>query len=87
MDEIDRAVQVLRARVETVEKELADLKAQLVQAEKLAQDGAKINNTNSEIWKWPLEPNDYERYGRQMILPGFGVDGESIPRINGPLIS
>lgn len=27
--------------------------------------------------KWPLTEWEYERYGRQLILPGFGVDGQS----------
>ena len=77
MDEVDRAVAVLRERVETAEKDLADLKAQLAQAEKQARD-AKRDSTSHATLKgtWPLRPNEYDRYARQMILPDFGVEGE-----------
>ncbi|KAH8905358.1 ThiF family protein [Coniochaeta sp. PMI_546] len=75
MDGLDRAVAVLRGRVETAEKELRDLKAQLAQAEELAQE-ARRKETSNGLWKWPLEADEYERYGRQMILPGFGVQGQ-----------
>lgn len=27
-------------------------------------------------WQWPLEDHEYERYGRQMVVPGFGLEGE-----------
>lgn len=76
MEGIDRAVAELRARVATAEKELADLKEQLVQAQKQAQD-AKANMGDRQR-QWPLDAEEYERYGRQMILPEFGTDGESI---------
>lgn len=77
MDGLDRAVAVLRGRVETAEKELRDLKAQLAQVEELAQE-ARRKETSNGLWKWPLEADEYERYGRQMILPGFGVQGELV---------
>lgn len=77
MDGLDRAVAVLKRRVETAEKELKDLKAQLAQAEQLAGDAARKDSGNG-TWKWPLEADEYERYGRQMILPGFGVQGELV---------
>jgi hypothetical protein len=35
----------------------------------------------------PLALNDYPRYGRQMILDGFGLPGRyEIARLNSPLI-
>ena len=77
MDTLDHAVEVLRGRVETAEKALADLKTQLAQAEKEAHD-EKRKQTSNGAWKWPLQAEEYERYGRQMILPGFGVEGEHI---------
>ncbi|KAB5551181.1 molybdenum cofactor synthesis protein [Coniochaeta sp. 2T2.1] len=75
MEELGSAVELLRRRVEAAEKELADLKTQLAQAEKDAQD-AKRKQTSNGTWKWPLQAQEYERYGRQMILPGFGVEGQ-----------
>lgn len=26
-------------------------------------------------WEWPLDAEDYKRYGRQMIMPEIGVEG------------
>jgi len=28
--------------------------------------------------KWPLELEEYKRYGRQMIVPNIGIQGEFI---------
>jgi adenylyltransferase/sulfurtransferase len=32
--------------------------------------------------KWPLEKNEYTRYGRQLIMPEIGLQGECIHRSN-----
>ncbi len=32
-------------------------------------------NKQDYIWRWPLEENEYRRYGRQMIMPEFGIEG------------
>lgn len=26
-------------------------------------------------WGWPLDPEEYKRYGRQMIMPEIGLEG------------
>jgi adenylyltransferase/sulfurtransferase len=30
----------------------------------------------AEVTKWPLEKNEYKRYGRQLIMPEIGLHGE-----------
>ena len=34
--------------------------------------------------RWPLEKNEYRRYGRQLIMPEIGLQGECSPRISFP---
>lgn len=69
MDTIDR----LRKEIAQKEAELADLRTQLVEAEKklAAEDDADGKGG----WKWPLEEHEYRRYSRQMIVPDFGLQG------------
>ncbi|KID97073.1 Molybdenum cofactor biosynthesis, MoeB, partial [Metarhizium majus ARSEF 297] len=67
MENIER----LRKEIAVRESELADLRACLATAEaQQRQASPKLN------WKWPLEEHDYQRYGRQMIVPNFGLDGQ-----------
>lgn len=73
MDNIDH----LRREIALRESELADLKSQLALAEssKRAQD-------TTQPWKWPLSQEEYDRYGRQMIVPSFGLPSEILPLLS-----
>ena len=54
-------------------EQLAVLEAQ-ISAEKGL--GEIILNENSPVTKkWPLESEEYRRYGRQMIVPDIGIQG------------
>lgn len=66
MENIDH----LRREIATRESELADLRSRLAVAET-----AQRNATAPHKWNWPLEEHEYQRYGRQMIVPNFGLDG------------
>ncbi|WYZ42494.1 hypothetical protein EsH8_VI_000193 [Colletotrichum jinshuiense] len=63
-------VEDLRRKVAEAEAELQSLKADLAKAEKEAQEAP------AQPWKWPLQPEEYERYGRQLIIPSVGVIGQ-----------
>lgn len=65
MDEINH----LQREIAKREAELADLRSQLALAE------SKNRDQTPEGWKWPLAEYEYERYSRQMIVPGFGLEG------------
>ncbi|KHN98948.1 Molybdenum cofactor biosynthesis, MoeB [Metarhizium album ARSEF 1941] len=67
MDEIRH----LREEIAARESELARLRACL--ATKQAHQGRAASENN---WKWPLEEDEYQRYGRQMIVPNFGLQGQ-----------
>jgi adenylyltransferase/sulfurtransferase len=41
----------------------------------LDQQPPVANNKAVEERRWPLEPNEYKRYGRQLIMPEIGLHG------------
>lgn len=65
MDDIDH----IRREIALRESELADLKSQLA----LAESSRRAEEDTAQPWKWPLSQEDYDRYGRQMIVPNFGL--------------
>lgn len=38
-------------------------------------DGRGVNGAAAEAWKWPLSAQEYDRYGRQLVLPNVGIQG------------
>ena len=34
-----------------------------------------LTTANPDAWRWPLEAEEYTRYGRQMIMPEVGLQG------------
>ena len=79
MPETADDVDVLRCQIADLESQLDDLKRRLA----AAGDGAAALTRPSEPaqsssdWKWPLEAEEYKRYGRQMIMPEVGLQGDS----------
>jgi adenylyltransferase/sulfurtransferase len=71
MDKIEQ----LRRESAEKEAELVQLRAQLVDAEKLSAENENDKDGGEGEWKWPLAESDYERYSRQMIVPNFGLQG------------
>jgi adenylyltransferase/sulfurtransferase len=66
----------LRHRIHTLESELADLKRQLLEtkaAEVPNDPGASVGE-----WTWPLDSEEYQRYGRQMIMRDIGLQGRAL---------
>lgn len=60
-------VATLRARILALEKELTDTRNQLGALE------ASYDKPKTESRQLPLSLPEYRRYGRQMILDGFGL--------------
>lgn len=69
-------VEALKLLIASKERELAHLKKQLVEAEEAEKRASEQVKETS--WKWPLKAEEYDRYGRQLILPGFGTEGQSL---------
>lgn len=72
MDSIDD----LRREIGRRESELAELRRRLAVAENEERDGSEEARRRRGEWKWPLAEHEYQRYGRQMIVPKFGLHGE-----------
>ena len=89
MFDASQGVQAIRAQIDALECQLHDLKQQLAIAEKNVDVShnpsptAQSKNTEDtpalhtvRDWRWPLEGEEYNRYGRQMIMPEIGLHGE-----------
>lgn len=74
----------LRAEIAAAEAELARLKHDLVSAEQQAAANSESTNPaanrdkdqNGSASRWPLHPEEYGRYGRQMIVSQIGLPGK-----------
>lgn len=75
----------LRAEIAATEAQLARLKLDLVSAEEQAGANSESTNPaanrdkgqNGSESRWPLLPEEYGRYGRQMIVSQVGLPGKS----------
>lgn len=80
MEYIHEKRAALAAKIAATEVQLNLLKRQLESLEKAAataEAGGKLNDdTNGTGSRWPLEQEEYQRYGRQMIVPQVGLEGE-----------
>jgi len=84
MEDIESRCAYLRAQITATETQLAALKQELEAAEKSAVAAtAKTNGAsggllskNEQTRKWPLSGEEYKRYGRQMIVPQIGLQGQ-----------
>ncbi|KAI1813381.1 adenylyltransferase [Poronia punctata] len=80
METSARKIQQLKAQISTREKELQQLKTELAELE-LPDQPSRTGTTESRStappgWKWPLKEEEYARYGRQLILPSVGIQGQ-----------
>lgn len=80
MDTAEERAGQLRQQIARAEAELQALKEQLAQIESAQEtQGAETNGAEETAeWKWPLSAAEYERYGRQLILPNVGINGTLI---------
>ncbi|KAF3041711.1 Urmylation protein [Didymella heteroderae] len=42
----------------------------------LDQDSSAVSDSTNDHGRWPLEANEYKRYGRQLIMPEIGLRGQ-----------
>ncbi|TVY52981.1 Adenylyltransferase and sulfurtransferase uba4, partial [Lachnellula suecica] len=75
MEAANNSASALRAQIATIEADLARLKAQLAQIEQ-KEPTSKPGPVTHPDSKWPLSAEEYKRYGRQMIVPDIGIQGQ-----------
>lgn len=83
MDKLEQTCASLREQIAATETQLAGLRRELESAEKAALEIKKQEDTkqddngdNKKSESWPLMNEEYRRYGRQMIVPQLGLQGE-----------
>ncbi|KFY06778.1 hypothetical protein V492_07754 [Pseudogymnoascus sp. VKM F-4246] len=58
-------------RLENLKEELADLETRSGRTDEKPDELESLKDS-----KWPLTPEEYLRYGRQMIVPSIGIQGQ-----------
>ncbi|KAJ5758403.1 hypothetical protein N7520_005559 [Penicillium odoratum] len=83
MGSSDETCASLQAAIAAAEAQLANLKRDLANAEEQAGNSESANpaanrgeGQNGSESRWPLLPEEYRRYGRQMIVPQVGLPGQ-----------
>lgn len=77
MEAADIRAKALRDQIEATENELRILREQLAEIEeKPAVKDGDAPQEKADADRWPLSPEEYLRYGRQMIVPSIGIQGE-----------
>lgn len=85
MEAASISAETLRTQIATAEKQLKALKDQLAGLESADKadnqppqprhDEQLENSTNGKSTTWPLTQEEYNRYGRQMVVPSIGIQG------------
>lgn len=88
MNDDNETVKALRSQIDDCATHLDDLKKKLIRAQQAKTtpngDGSlsasispkQPTTSNQKVdWRWPLDADEYKRYGRQMIIPEIGIDG------------
>ncbi|PMD39531.1 molybdenum cofactor synthesis protein-like protein [Hyaloscypha variabilis F] len=78
MDQATKSAETLRRQIAATEEELSRLREQLAVIENEEVQNLKgLSLEEGPVTrKWPLELEEYKRYGRQMIVPNIGIQGQ-----------
>lgn len=83
--EPDETLEAQKARLEeqirATERQLQTLKANLLNLDQGIRNGSRAassppNGASSEAERRPLQADEYKRYGRQLIMPTMGLQGQ-----------
>lgn len=86
MEDAASKAEELKRQITKTERELKALREQLeglVSPARESQNATSRGTTHESTgmpvvppWKWPLKEEEYARYGRQIILPSVGIQGQ-----------
>ncbi|KUI66230.1 Adenylyltransferase and sulfurtransferase uba4 [Cytospora mali] len=76
MEIVKKSAEQLREQIFKTEQELNALREQLAEVEKESSATPEEQENGIPAWKWPLTAEEYDRYGRQLILPNVGIHGQ-----------
>lgn len=74
METANASAESLRKQISETETQLKSLREKLAALE--ASHPSNSLKIEEPVTKWPLSPEEYKRYGRQMIVPSIGIQGE-----------
>src|SRR4051794_24324466 len=88
MESANSEAEALKQLISATERNLEALKNQLAKVERRGQSDihtAKLPDVLETLKdnKWPLTADEYLRYGRQMIVPSIGIQGQHIDAASG----
>jgi len=85
MEAAKLSAETLRSQIAATEKQLQELRDQLAglespdkadsQPQQPCEEGQLEDTSNRDVPKWPLNQEEYNRYGRQMIVSSIGIKG------------
>ena len=86
MERVNISAAALRKQIFAAEEDLAKLKTQLAEFEAQNLESTVLGHESEESRvessreqaerRWPLSSEEYQRYGRQMIVPNIGIQGQ-----------
>jgi len=86
MEVAKTSAEALRNQIAATEKQLQELRNQLAglespdkadtQPSQPCEHGQPRDSRAGEVPKWPLTQEEYNRYGRQMIVSSIGIKGQ-----------
>jgi adenylyltransferase/sulfurtransferase len=75
-----RTAEDVRRDIERHEAELVKLRRELqdVEAQELERSASRNGDAQAgPESRWPMKEEEYERYARQLVVPGFGIKCEN----------
>lgn len=85
MEAAKLSAETLRSQIAATEKQLQELRDQLAglespdkadsQPQQPCEEGQLEDSSNRDVPKWPLNQEEYNRYGRQMIVSSISIKG------------
>lgn len=82
MNSANVSAEALRNQIAAAETDLNHLKEQLanIEANDATLETLSIDDHKASIdIKWPFSQEEYQRYGRQMIVPSMGIQSKIFP--------
>lgn len=81
MEQANAEKETLKGLISETEQKLVDLKNKLAEIETRDKSNSSKWDESNDLdglkdSKWPLAPEEYLRYGRQMIVPSIGIQGQ-----------
>ena len=65
-------------RIEAIESQLSELREELKKLDNPTNHACMpVTTSLAAETKWPLDADEYRRYGRQMIIPEIGLEGDT----------